>query len=97
MTENELSEDQVRALFDACKPAWETIPDDMVGKVWAGGPRLKPCPFCGSTDVFLVQDRYGSWGVECHGYMCHAYLTNSKWRCERRMDAIALWNKRVKE
>lgn len=57
---------------------------------------LKPCPFCGSTDVSLVQDRYGSWGVECHGYMCHAYLTNCKWRCERRMDAIALWNKRVK-
>lgn len=58
---------------------------------------LKPCPFCGSTDVSLIQDRYGSWGIECHGYMCHAYLTNSKWRCERRVDAIALWNKRVIE
>lgn len=60
-------------------------------------PVLKPCPFCGSKNVELSQDGYGSWAVECHGYACHAYVTNAKWRCERKEDAIALWNRRKED
>lgn len=60
-------------------------------------PVLKPCPFCGSENVELSQDKYGSWAVECHGYACHAYVSNAKWRCERKEDAIALWNRRKED
>lgn len=91
MTENELSEDQVRALFDACKPAWETIPDDMVGKVWGGGPKLRPCPFCGSD----AEMRHG----HSHHY---ARCTNQECLVKTRrfsdaMDAFMAWNRRVGE
>lgn len=60
-------------------------------------PKLKPCPFCGSVNLSLTQDDFGHWGVECHGYACHAYLSNAKWACERKEDAIAMWNRRAKE
>lgn len=58
---------------------------------------LKPCPFCGSENVALSQDERGSWAVECYGYACHAYVTNAKWACERKEDAIALWNRRKED
>lgn len=91
MTENELSKDQVETLFDACKPAWESIPDDMAGKVWMGGPRLRPCPFCGSDAKM------------CHGHShYYARCTNQeclvKTRRYRDMtEAIIAWNRRVNE
>lgn len=58
---------------------------------------LKPCPFCGSTNVTLAKGSDRSWAVECHGYACHAFVTNGKWMCERKEDAIALWNRRPEE
>lgn len=58
---------------------------------------LKPCPFCGSTDVQCTQDKYGYWGIECLARDCHAYLTNAKWVNENKEMAIELWNRRVNE
>lgn len=89
MAENELSEDQFGSLFDACKSVWTTMPDDMAGKVWAGGPRLKPCPFCGSDAKM------------CHGHShYYARCTNPECLVRTRRysdvtEAIKAWNRRV--
>ena len=91
MTENELSKDQLETLYNACQPVWATMPDDMVGKVWAGGPRLLPCPFCGSDAEM------------CHGHN-HYYARCTNQECLVRTrrycdvtEAIRAWNRRVKE
>lgn len=91
MTEKELSKDQLGPLFDACQPVWTMVPDDMVGKVLAGGPRLRPCPFCGSDAEMR------------HGHNHHyARCTNQDCLVRTRRfsdvtDAIMAWNKRVNE
>lgn len=56
---------------------------------------LKPCPFCGSTDVHLVNDT-GKSEVsitckDCNVWVDHMFDAMSK------EEAIALWNRRVKE
>ena len=58
---------------------------------------LKPCPFCGGDNLMLTQDGYGYWGVECLGRYCHAYVSNAKWACEHKEDAIELWNRRPED
>ena len=48
---------------------------------------LKPCPFCGSTELDTERDVRGHLGyVECRG--CHAQTGDSR-------VAIAAWNRRV--
>lgn len=59
--------------------------------------KLKPCPFCGSTWVETGRTQDGYWFVECNERWCHAMLMNSKWAFEHEQDAIAAWNRRVKE
>lgn len=89
MTENELSEDQIETLFDACQPVWAATPD--TGKVWAGGPKLNPCPFCGSDAEMR------------HGHNHHyARCTNQDCLVRTRRysdvtDAIIAWNRRTEE
>lgn len=96
MIENELSEDQVRELFDACQPIWEKMAGDMAGKVWAGGPILKPCPFCGSDEIHTYSPSPYEIGndasVNCENPICGAEV-----RGRTLKEAIAKWNRRVKE
>ena len=55
---------------------------------------LKPCPFCGSTDVHLVDNDPGKSEVsitckDCNVWVDHMFDAMS------REEAIALWNRRV--
>lgn len=63
----------------------------------AGNPNaLKPCPFCGSTDVHLVENDRGKSEVsitckDCNVWVDHMFDAMSK------EEAIALWNRRENE
>lgn len=57
---------------------------------------LKPCPFCGSKDVHLIENDRDKSEVsitckDCNVWVDHMFDAMS------REEAIALWNKRVKE
>lgn len=91
MTENELSEDQVKALFDSCRPIWAPTPDALAGKVWVGGPRLKPCPFCGSDAE--MRHGHSHYYARCTNQEC---LVRTR-RYSGVADAIMAWNRRVEE
>lgn len=57
---------------------------------------LKPCPFCGSTDVHLIENDRGKSEVsitckDCNVWVDHLFNAMS------REEAIALWNRRVSE
>lgn len=50
---------------------------------------LKPCPFCGNTEIMLT-----NWGL----YRCWCSVCLSKTAdCIRAKDAIEAWNHRVGE
>lgn len=52
-------------------------------------PDLKPCPFCGSTNVDHNLDRNdGYYGVECED--CYAQGSTSTWE----KTAVKYWNTR---
>ena len=58
--------------------------------------KLKPCPFCGSTDVHLIENDRGKSEVsitckDCNVWVDHMFDAMS------REEAIALWNRRAKE
>ena len=59
--------------------------------------KLKPCPFCGSTDVHLVVERCETTITcsitckDCNVWVDHMFDAMSK------EQAIELWNRRVKE
>lgn len=56
---------------------------------------LKPCPFCGSTDVHLTEDDRG----ECEGITCKDcnVWVDHMFDALSREEAIELWNRRVNE
>ena len=56
---------------------------------------LKPCQFCGSTDVHLIENHPGKSEIsitckDCNVWVDHLFDAMSK------EEAIALWNRRVK-
>lgn len=56
-------------------------------------PALKPCPFCGSKRVGIIEPDYfgdDNWVARCH--CCGANVSGID-----RKDAIETWNRRVKE
>ena len=55
---------------------------------------LKPCPFCGSTEV-EIDGRDEGYGVLCRN--CGVWATSGLWWFNDSKDAIELWNRRVKE
>ena len=55
---------------------------------------LKPCPFCGSSDVEM-EDHEEGYGILCRN--CGVWATSGLWWFNDSKDAIELWNRRVKE
>ena len=58
---------------------------------------LKPCPFCGSSDVHLMTFGIHT-DVRCLDCGCRTktYLV-SNWGTDGEQKAIEIWNRRVKE
>ena len=67
---------------------------DMLAK--DDGPVLKPCPFCGSTDVRLVNASHDGdeWSVTCKD--CNVWADHMH-DAMTKEQAMELWNRRVKE
>jgi Lar family restriction alleviation protein len=55
---------------------------------------LKPCPFCGSTDVHLVDNDPGKSEVSITCKDCNAWVDHM-FDAMSNEEAIALWNRRV--
>ena len=52
--------------------------------------KLKPCPFCGTPDIFIGPDHNGVYTCVCRG--CLATTMGSLTKAV----AIAIWNRREK-
>lgn len=59
-------------------------------------PRLKPCPFCGSTDVHLIENDRGRSEVSITCKDCNVWVDHM-FDAMTREQAIELWNRRAKE
>lgn len=57
-------------------------------------PDLKPCPFCGSKDLFAQLNAWPRF-IKCWGCMAEARSTKNDE--EGRADVIAKWNRRVSD
>ena len=51
---------------------------------------LKPCPFCGSTDVRVIGDWFKKW-VQCQDCCAHSGLKDDK------EEAAKAWNRRASD
>lgn len=60
------------------------------------GHKLKPCPFCGGTDLVLELWML-MWVVECQNYECEARLIGPpiKQNTDARELTVARWNRRT--
>lgn len=56
-------------------------------------PIIKPCPFCGSTDIQLIEYR-SEVTITCKG--CNVWVDHM-FDAMSRNEAIELWNRRVNE
>jgi len=50
---------------------------------------LKPCPFCGSAELFI---EHNSWGCEIYCNACEASVFSS---VQEKEEVVDKWNKRV--
>ncbi len=65
--------------------------------------KLKPCPFCGGSDLRLyTEEDYDTYDEDYQGVIecndCNAYLASSNWRdneCDAKDEITAIWNKRA--
>ena len=59
--------------------------------------KLKPCPFCGGTDVCRLVDFDDEYERKyCAAVHCRTCKVRTPW-FEKQKEAIAFWNKRYKE
>lgn len=57
--------------------------------------KLKPCPFCGSSDIKLnYWDTNGKWCVFCGNNRCR--INPETYDYCRKAEAIKAWNRRAK-
>ena len=72
-------------------------PDDVVDKNGAG-TELKPCPFCGSTEIRIdeikLREEPNHWQVRCLECGCGT-LRYSYYALPSKDGAIKKWNRRV--
>lgn len=60
--------------------------------------KIKPCPFCGGTDIEYYETDFGradepySYIIRCNGCNANVYAESGEYE-----DAITLWNKRTYE
>lgn len=70
--------------------------NDICSKEVGEEPELKPCPFCGSTDIHLVENDRGKSEVSITCKDCNVWVDHMFYAMTREQ-AIKLWNRRVKE
>lgn len=56
---------------------------------------LKPCPFCGSYKVHVIEHKYHNLS-DSYGVGCFNCKTNSYQFFNSRKEAIEAWNRRTK-
>lgn len=66
----------------------------MVAKVLESGIELRPCPFCGSTDLHIETDSEprSTVNVLCDNPDCEAEGPNQAFTAD---DAVIAWNRRI--
>lgn len=57
-------------------------------------PMIKPCPFCGGTDIHIVENGPDGFSITCKD--CNAWVDNM-FEDMTKEQAIELWNRRVNE
>jgi Lar family restriction alleviation protein len=60
-----------------------------------GNEELKPCPFCGEKAYIIHEESDGLWEIGCHNQKCKLIVYTRD--IYDKKEAIAAWNKRVKE
>lgn len=56
---------------------------------------LRPCPFCGGTDIFVEPDERGSGGQHVAPYHVGCIRCKCEQCADEEAEAIAAWNRRV--
>lgn len=58
---------------------------------------LKPCPFCGRTDIHIEPNGIGDYSVVCGHELTGCGASTSDYRCESEEQAVERWNRRMVE
>lgn len=59
--------------------------------------KMKPCPFCGGTNIYTKQDVEGFWYVICDERGCRTKVSNDKYPYTTETEARDAWNRRASE
>ena len=70
-----------------------TEPTNTLPEPYQSG-MLKPCPFCGSNDIFFDYEEDGSCCIRCTD--CGAQVGHYRDYMSDNEDIAGLWNRRVK-
>ena len=84
-------------MTDSTTYIWETMCEPLTIK--KDTPKLKSCPFCGSSEVEAVIDDDAPQGRKTDWWMIRCYHCSTEYRnifCDKD-GVIEGWNRRVKE
>ena len=90
MHAHDISKGTYDSLCGAIYCLWSELDDREV----KGMTELKPCPFCGSTDVEIRNDERDCCYIQC--LVCDAWVSTGVFEPSYE-DIVELWNRRVKE